>query len=93
MIIIPVLAICAPVFVICAIATPIMGAIKLIDTLLNLGIPYASYIGISGIENPAAVFILSIVMEVVLYLIGRGCWKLLVYYIKGVSKVKKHLSV
>ena len=88
-----VLAICAPVFIVCAIATPIMGAVKLIDALLNLGIPYASYIGISGIENPAIVFVLSIVMGVVLYLIGHGCWKLLVYYIKGVSKAKRHLSI
>lgn len=69
------------------------GAVKLIDALLNLGIPYASYIGISGIENPAIVFVLSIVMGVALYLIGRGCWKLLVYYIKGVSKAKQHLSI
>lgn len=91
--VIPILAICAPVFVICGIATPIIGAVKLIDALLNLGIPYASYIGISGIENPAAVFILSIVMGAVLYLIGRGCWKLLVYYIKGVSKAKRQLSI
>lgn len=93
LIVIPVLAICAPVFIICAIAMPILGAIKLIDALLNLGIPYAGYIGISGIENPVIVLVLSIVMGVVLYLIGRGCWKLLVYYIKGVSQAKRFLSI
>lgn len=37
LIVIPVLAICAPVFIVCAIATPILGAVKLIDALLNLG--------------------------------------------------------
>lgn len=93
LIVIPVLAICAPVFILCAIITPIMGAVKLIDTLLNLGIPYAGNIEISGIENPVIVFILSIVIGVVLYLIGRGCWKLLVCYIKGVSKAKHHLAI
>lgn len=93
LIVIPVLAICAPVFIICAIATPILGAVKLIDALLNLGIPYASCIGISGVDNSAIVFVLCIVMGVVLYLIGRGCWKLLVCYIKGVSKAKRHLSI
>lgn len=93
LIVIPVLAICAPVFIICAIATPILGAVKLIDALLNLGIPYASCIGISGVDNPAIVFVLCIVMGVVLYLIGRGCWKLLICYIKGVSKAKRHLSI
>ena len=39
LIVIPVLAICAPVFIFCAIATPILGAVKLIDALLNLGMP------------------------------------------------------
>ncbi len=93
MIVIPVLVICAPVFIACGIAAPVLGAVKLIDTLLHLGIPYASCIGISGIENPAIVFVLSIVMGVALYLAGRGCWKLLVYYIKGVSQAKRFLSI
>lgn len=89
----PVLAICAPVLIVCGIATPLLGAFKLVDAILNLGIPYARYIGISGIENPALVFILSIILGVAFYLIGRGCWKLLIYYIKGVSKAKQHLSI
>ena len=89
LIVIPVLAICAPVFIFCAIITPILGAVKLIDALLNLGIPYASYIGVAGIENPVIVFILCVVVGAALYLIGRGCWKLLVCYIKAVSKTKK----
>ena len=33
-----VLAICAPVFILCAIATPILGAVKLVDALLRLDI-------------------------------------------------------
>lgn len=93
MIVIPVLVICAPVFIACGIAAPVLGAVKLIDTLLHLGIPYAGCSGISGIENPAIVFVLSIVMGVALYLAGRGCWKLLVYYIKGVSQAKRFLSI
>lgn len=91
--VIPVLAICSPTFIFCAVVTPIMGGIKLIDVLLNLGIPYANYIGIAGIENPFVVFVLSIIIGVALYLIGRGCWKLLVRYIKIVSKTKQRLSL
>lgn len=93
LIIIPTLAICAPVFLVCGIATSFIGAIKLIDYLLNLGIPYVQYIGVAGVDNPILVFILCIVTGVVLYLIGHGCWKLLVYYIKGMSKVKNNLSI
>lgn len=93
LVVIPVLVICAPVFIACGIAAPVLGAVKLMDALLNLGIPYAGCIGITGIENPAIVFVLSVVMGMALYLMGRGCWKLLVYYIKGVSRAKRFLSI
>ena len=91
--VIPTLAICAPAFILCAIITPIAGIIKLIDALLNLGIPYADHIGIAGIDNPFIVFAACIIFGVVMYLIGRGCWKLLVLYIKTVSNTKKRLSL
>lgn len=90
--VIPILAICSPVFILCAIATPILGAVKLIDALFHLDIPYASYIGISGIQNPVIVFVLCIVIGVALFLVGYGCWKLLVRYIRGVSHTKQRLS-
>ena len=93
LVIIPTLAICAPVFILCGIVTPIIGAVKLIDYLLNLGIPYVQYIGISGVNSPILVFIICVITGIGLYLIGRGCWKLLVYYIKGMSKVKNNLSI
>ena len=83
----------APVFILCGIVTPIIGAVKLIDYLLNLGIPYVQYIGISGVNSPILVFIICVITGIGLYLIGRGCWKLLVYYIKGMSKVKNNLSI
>ena len=46
MIVIPCLAIIAPVFMICGIATPILAAIKMIDYIFSLGIPYMQNIGI-----------------------------------------------
>ena len=57
------------------------------------GIPYASYIGISGIQNPFIVFVLCMIVGVALYLIGRGCWKLLLHCIKVVSNTKQRLSL
>ena len=93
LIVIPTLAICAPTFILCAIITPIAGTIKLINALLNLGIPFADNIGISGIDNPFIVFIACIIFGVIMYLIGRGCWKLLVSYIKVVSNTQKRLSL
>lgn len=93
MIVIPVLAICAPVFILCGMITPIMGAIKLIDALLHLGIPYAQYIVVSGISNPMLIFLFCLIIGAVLAASGYGCWKLLVHYIKGMSKVKNNLSL
>ena len=93
LIVIPVLAVCAPVFALCGIACPVLGGIKLVDSLLSLGIPFAGSIGISGIQNPIAVFILCIIIGILLFLIGWGCWKLLGRYIKAVSKTKERLSI
>ena len=92
LVIIPTLAICAPVFILCGIVTPIIGAVKLIDFLLNLGIPFAQHIGISGINGPVSIFICCIVIGVVLFLIGCGCWKLLIYYMNGMSKIRLYVN-
>ena len=94
--VIPVLAIVAPVFLICAVLMPVVGALKLIDFLLGLGIPYMQYISVqfgNTVLSPVPVFFASIVTGVILYLAGRGAWKLLISYCKNVSKTKKDLSV
>lgn len=91
--VIPTLAICAPAFIFVGVVSPILGALKLVDSLLGLDIPYASNIGVAGIESPIIVFVLCVIIGIGLYLIGRGCWKLLVCYIKTVSKTTKSLSL
>ena len=93
LIVIPVLGICAPVFLACGAITPILGAIKLLDTCLHLGIPFVDQIMIAGVQSPLAVFLLCVVTGVLLLLMGWGCWKLLVGYIKAVSKTKEHLAL
>ena len=70
-----------------------MGAVKLIDALLHLGIPYAQYIVVSGIKNPMLIFLFCLITGAALAAVGYGCWKLLVHYIKGMSKVKHNLSL
>lgn len=94
--VIPVLVIVAPVFIACGVITPILGAVKLVDYLLNLNIPYVEYIGFqfgSTILSPVPAFLLSIITGVILFLIGKGSWKLLVFYCKQVSKTKTNLSI
>ena len=90
--VIPVLLVCAPSFMLCGIAAPVLGAVKMVDTLLHLGIPGVQYIGIAGVGNPVLVFALCIVFGAVLFLAGYACWRLLVGYVKGGSRVGTGLS-
>lgn len=96
-IIIPALAIIAPVFIGCGLFLPVLGAVKMIDYIFHLGIPYIADVGIvlSGIVeiNPIVEFIISIPTAILLCWGGRGCWNLLVGYCKKVSKTKADLSI
>lgn len=91
--VIPTLIICAPVFMLCGIAAPLLGAVKLVDTALQLEIPGVQYIGVAGVSNPVMVFALCAVFGVALFLAGYGCWQLLVLYVKGMGRVKTGLSL
>lgn len=94
--VIPCLAIIAPAFIVCGVITPILGVIKLVDYLLHLNIPFVEYIGFqfgTKILNPVPAFFLSLITGVILFLLGKGAWKLLVFYCKKVSKTKNDLSI
>lgn len=96
MIVIPCLGIIGPTFIVCGVATPILGAVKMIDYLLALHIPYMENIGVNfaGIEfNPIVEFFISLITGVLLYVAGRGAWKLLMLYIKKVSSTASKLSM
>ena len=93
---IPVLVIVAPTFILCGVASAVLGIIKLVDYLLHLNIPYVDYIGFqfgNTALSPIPVFILSLITGIILFLLGRGAWKLLITYCKGISKTKNNLSI
>ena len=94
--VIPVLVIVAPTFILCGVASAVLGIIKLVDYLLHLNIPYVDYIGFqfgNTALSPIPVFILSLITGIILFLLGRGAWKLLITYCKGISKTKNNLSI
>lgn len=97
MIVIPCLAIMAPVFVLCGIFCPIAGTAKLIDYLLDLGIPWMDNVGVFlfGPDplGPVSTFFFLLVLGALLILAGIFCWKALVGYCKKVGQVKRHLSI
>ena len=90
--VIPVLGICASAFLLCGVVTPLLGAVKAVDVALGLHIPYVQYIGIAGVQNPVLVFVLCTLAGIALFALGYGCWKLLVGYVKSVSRVKRTLN-
>lgn len=94
--VIPCLAIIAPAFIVCGILTPILGIIKLANYLLHLNLPFVEHIGFqfgTKILNPVPAFFLSVFTGIILFLIGIGAWKLLVFYCKKVSKTKNDLAI
>ena len=97
MIVIPCLAIMAPVFVLCGIFCPLAGTAKLIDYLLDLGIPWMDNLGVflAGPDPlaPVPTFFFLLVLGVLLILAGWLCWKALVVYCKKVGQVKRHFSI
>lgn len=97
MFIIPSLAIIAPTFIVCGILAPVLGAIKMINYVLNLGLPYVENIGIvlTGIVelNPVVEFFASVIIGALIYFAGRGAWKLLLAYCKKIGSTKRNLSV
>ena len=82
--------------ILCGVASAVLGIIKLVDYLLHLNIPYVDYIGFqfgNTALSPIPVFILSLITGIILFLLGRGAWKLLITYCKGISKTKNNLSI
>lgn len=96
MIIIPCLAIIAPVFIVSGALTPVLALVKMLDYILGLGIPYMENIKIvfNGIEelNPVMGFVFSTVIGVLLYMSGKGAWKLLLAYCRKTSSIRSKIG-
>lgn len=97
MAVIPCLAVIAPTFIACGAICPILAAVKMVDYIFDLGIPYVENIGIflGGLVtfNPIIEFFIALVIGALLYLAGRGAWRLLVLYCKKVGKTASNLSI
>lgn len=90
--IIPTLGLIAPTFILCGIVVPLSGLLKLIGYIFNFDVPFVIF-QIGNFElNSIFSFILSIVMGVILYLIGKGAWRLLLKYIKFVNNKRNELE-
>ena len=85
-----VLAIIAPVFILCGAVTPILGLVKFGALLFfDYDISLISFQLGPITLPPAAGFIYAVIIGVLLVLLGIGAWKLLVLYVRTVASVHK----
>lgn len=89
MFLLPVTSVLAAGLMFCAMISPIAGLIKLIGYLLGFDVPFVSFQFGSYTPGPIMSFPLSIIAGVLLFLAGKGCWKLTLKYIQTVSAIKR----
>lgn len=93
MFVIPLLGLMAPMLILIGLAAPVAGFFKLIFSLFGRDLPYVVVQFGQTTLSPAPAFLFSVVMGAVLIFLGKGAWKLLLSYIRTVSRTKKNLEV
>ena len=89
MFLLPVTSVLAVGLMFCAVISPVAGLIKLIGYLLGFEVPFVSFQFGFYTPGPIISFPLSIIAGILLFLAGKGCWKLTLKYIQTVSVIKR----
>lgn len=89
----PTLGIIAPVFILCAFICPIAGIIHFISGIFGFNLPFVSLQFGNMTLNPFLGLIVSIIIGIILYFIGKGSWKLLLLYINKIKEKKESLGI
>lgn len=91
--ILPFLSICAVAFMLSGIIAPIAGIIKLFGSLVGVDVPFVVF-QIGDYTAPAYLaFPYSVIMGVLLFVAGKGLWKLMISYIRKISQTKEKLQM
>ncbi len=91
--------ICVPIFAISSVAFMISGAFaiiailaKYLDSILLLGLPYVELVRIEGLNlEPALELVVGVAIGAVVFIIGTILWKLLMFCIRSIRKLKRKL--
>lgn len=89
MIVLPVTGITAATFLLCAVLVPVAGAIKWIISLFGVDIPFVMVQIGSFAANPFQAFVISLLLAVLFWLLGKWLWKITIAYIKAVGNQKE----
>ena len=94
MFVIPILGTCAPALLLCSVAVSLAGLMDcLFWYLFGIQVPYLTIQLGPYTPPPILGFACTLVAGGLLYLLGRGCWRLLVRYLKAVGTTKDSLAV
>jgi len=88
MFVLPITSVLAVGLMFSGIISPIAGLIKLIGYLLGFEVPFVVLQFGPYTPGPLISFPLSIFIGALLFLAGKGCWKLTLKYIQTVSMIK-----
>jgi uncharacterized membrane protein len=95
--VIPLLTVASFLLIACAVVSPILATIKLVNYFFHLGIPFIEqfkivFYGILEL-NPLGEFIVALIFGIILYWAGLKVWTLLMKYCQIVSRTKKRLLI
>jgi len=88
MFILPVTSVLAVGLMFSGIIAPLAGLIKLTGYLLGFDVPFVVFQFGPYTPGPLISFPLSVLIGILLFLAGKGCWRLTLKYIRTVSAIK-----
>lgn len=92
MFVLPICSVLSVGLMFCGVIAPVAGVVKFVGSLIGMNIPWVVF-QFGDYTAPAYMaFPLSVVMGVLLFLAGRGTWKLMLLYIQTVSVGKRKLQ-
>jgi len=89
--VIPFLGILAPTLIFCGVISPIAGLVKLAGHIIGKEVPYIMFQFGSVTLSPWLAFPVSIVFGILMFLLGKGAWKLLLRYLQTASNAAKKI--
>lgn len=92
MFVLPITSICGIAFMISSVLCPIAGIIKFVAHLMGYEIPEIGFAIGNFTANTYVTLVLSIIMGIVMFVVGKLLWKLTLIIIKSMSKGKKKLE-
>jgi len=89
MFVLPFTTILAGALLLCSIIAPVSGVVKAVGFLLGFDIPWVSFQFGSWTAHPLLALPLSLLLGILMFWSGKGCWKLTLKYIHAVGNKRQ----